>query len=195
MEVAVKDRRRLHVIACNTLLQHVEYTCGDVFESGLGERPYNIDAGDASLKDIFSGGKIRRNVAGERVLAAVRIGHGLDLLVRYRRQVQVAEYSLDSAGRFISHADDVLFRNGLQAAVHLHVSLQYIVIVKVFRIEVRSGKHIIVIGFSRISGENEVGSRKEFEHRSCGASHVRVGEALVVGRSTFQTEERCDKVL
>ena len=64
MEVAVKDRRCLHVIACNTLFQHVEYARSNVFESGLGERSYNVDAGDASLKDIFSGGQIRRNVAG-----------------------------------------------------------------------------------------------------------------------------------
>lgn len=143
--------------------------------------------GDAAFEYVLRGHQIGGDVAGQGVFAAVRVSHGFHLLVRDRGKSQLTEDSLHGFSGFAADADHFLLRNRTETAVNLHISLQYIVIVKIFRIKVRTREHVVVVRLCGISRENEIRTRQKLQHRARSPAHIGIGEALVVGRSAFQS--------
>ena len=164
----------MHVISDHSLLEHVQNTFGQLLEAGLRKCPYHVDSRDPALHHVVRRKKVRCHVTFQGIVASMGIGYGFHLLIRHLSKPQVSEDGLNRLSGKSADTDDFLFRHGPEPAVHLHVPLQDIVIVKVLRIKIRSGEHIIVIGFCRISRENKIRAGHELQHGSCRSSHVRV---------------------
>ena len=156
-------------------------------EAGLLKSTYNVDAGDTPLHDFLGCRQVCRDIAVQGVLAAVGVGDSFYLLVGNLAESQLTEDRLHGSCRLISYGNDVLFLYRAEAAVNLHVSLKNVVIVEVVGIEVGAREHVVVVGFCRIAGEDEVGSRQELQHGPGRTSHIRVREALVVGGRAFES--------
>ena len=124
----------------------------------------------------------------------MRVGGGLHLLVGDWRQPQLAENRLDRPRRFLANGNGFRLGHRTQAAVNHQVTLQDVVIIKIFRIEVRAGEHVVVVRHRAVAGENKVGARQHLHQGARGAANIRVGESLVVGGRHFEVEHRGDQV-
>ena len=68
------------------------------------------------------------------------------------------------------------------------VTLQDVVIIKIFRIEVRAGEHVVVVRHSGKTGRDKVGTWQKLHQETCGTAHIRVGKGLVITGGAFQIQ-------
>src|SRR5699024_5500507 len=195
LEMIVQDRRGLHIIPDHSLFQHVQDILRKLCISAVSQRPHYVQACNAPFHHIVRSHQVRRRITIQGIFASVGVNNSFHLLVGHRSKSQILKYSLHGFCRRTAHPYHILLGNRAETAVYLHISLHNVIVVKVLRVEIGTGEHVVIIGFCSVTGEDEICSRHELQHGPCGSSHIGVREALVVGGSPLQTQKRCHQVL
>ena len=178
----------MQVITGNTLSQHVEDIAGDIFEAAATQRADDIQPGDIALHHLFHGSQILNYITRRHIFAAVSISSSFDFFIANQRQAQFAEHCLNGACGLIANGDGFLFRDRTQTAVNHQIALQNVVIIEIFSVEVRPGKHVVVVGYRTVTGENKVGTRQHLHQGAGSTANIGVGKGLVIGGGHFKVE-------
>ncbi|MNN57194.1 hypothetical protein D3C81_1721680 [compost metagenome] len=122
------------------------------------------------------------------IFRAVGVSRGFNFFIGDGGQSHSSKHCLQCAGRFVTNGDDVFFTHRTQTPVDFQVTLENVVVVKVFGIFVRACKHVVVVRHGGITGRDEVSSWQELHQQTRGTAHIRVGKGLVVTGGAFEIQ-------
>src|SRR5262249_22686591 len=92
---------------------------------------------------------------------------------------------LDGLRGIPPNIERLIFADGFQATIDLHITLKDIVIIKILGIEIASTEEIVAFGDSTITGENKICSGDKLKHQFGGLADFGMGGERVITRCDF----------